>query len=125
MNGQIFISYRRTDSAASAGRLYVHLCDHFPSDKIFIDVDEIPLGVDFAEVIQETVGSSDVLIAVVGPRWLTPTDEQGNRRLDNPEDFVRMEIAAALRRDIRAIPVLLDGALMPRSGDLPDDLEGV
>lgn len=88
-----------------------------------MDVDSIGLGADFVKTIEETVGSCDVLIAVIGSRWLTCTDAQGSRRLDNPEDFVRTEIAAALRRDIRVIPVLVDGALMPRSTDLPDDLK--
>ena len=88
-----------------------------------MDVDSIGLGADFVKTIQDTVGSCDVLIAVIGSRWLTCTDAQGARRLDNAEDFVRTEIAAALRRDIRVIPVLVDGALMPRSADLPDDLK--
>jgi len=88
-----------------------------------MDVDSVGLGADFVKTIEETVGSCDVLIAVIGSRWLTCTDAQGARRLDSPEDFVRTEIAAALRRDIRVIPVLVDGALMPRSTDLPNDLK--
>jgi hypothetical protein len=119
MNGQIFISYRRDDSSAWAGRLSDNLSRHFISKQIFIDVNLEP-GIDFVEA---SVGSCDALIAVIGKRWLTSSDEEGKRRLDNPEDFVRLEIATALKRNIRVIPVLVDGALMPRSGDLPDNLK--
>ena len=123
MSGLIFISYRREESRWSARSLYDRLTQRFDRKQIFMDVDAIALGEDFVKTIEETVGSCDVLIAVIGAHWLTSTDEQGGRRLDNPEDFVRMEIATALRRDIRVIPVLVDGASMPRSTDLPDDLK--
>jgi len=123
MSGQIFISYRRDDTSASAGRLYDRLSSHFPSNRIFIDVDNIAPGVDFFEAIEKSVGSCDLLISVIGKNWLTSSDDEGNRRLDNPEDFVRLEIGTALRRNIRVIPVLVDGALMPRSTELPDDLK--
>lgn len=125
MDGQIFLSYRRDDSAASAGRLYDHLKGRFASNHIFMDVDNLDAGTDFVEVIGESVGSCDVLIAVIGKRWLISSDEEGRRRLHNPEDFVRVEIATALKRDIRVIPVLVEGASMPRSGDLPDDLKSL
>jgi hypothetical protein len=125
MSGPIFISYRRDDSSASAGRLYDGLKRHFASNQIFMDVDSLDLGVDFIEAIEEGVGSCDVLIAVIGKSWLISSDEEGRRRLDNPEDFVRIEIATALKRNIRVIPVLVDGASMPRSGDLPDDLKSL
>ena len=88
-----------------------------------MDVDNLDLGVDFVEAIEKSVGSCDVLIAVIGKRWLMSSDEEGRRRLDNPEDFVRIEIATALKRGVRVIPVLVDDASMPRSGDLPDDLK--
>ncbi len=123
MGGHIFISYRREDSRWSAGRLYDRLIVRYARDQILMDIDGIALGDDFVKTIEETVESCDVLIAVIGANWLTSTDEQGGRRLDNPEDFVRMEIATALRCDIWVIPVLVDGALMPRSTDLPDDLK--
>jgi hypothetical protein len=124
MTGQIFISYRREDSAALAGRLFGRLSDDFPSKQIFMDVYSIDFGENFVETIKETVGSCDVLIAVIGKSWLTSRDQEGQRRLDNPDDFVRLEITTALqRRDIRVIPVLVDGALMPQSRDLPDDLK--
>src|SRR5271165_46551 len=125
MSGQIFISYRREESRWSARSLRDRLIQRFDRRQIFMDVDSVGLGEDFVKAIEETVGSCDVLIAVIGAHWLTSTDEQGGRRLDNPEDFVRMEIATALRRDIRVIPVLVDGASMPRSTDLPDDLKGL
>jgi hypothetical protein len=123
MSGQIFISYRREESRWLARSLHDRLAQRFDRDQIFMDVDSVGLGEDFVKTIEETVGSCDVLIAVIGTRWLTSADEKGHRRLDNPEDFVRMEIATALRRHIRVIPVLVDGASMPLSTDLPDDLK--
>jgi hypothetical protein len=91
--------------------------------QVFMDIDGIALGADFVKAIQKKVSECDVLIAVIGERWLTSEDGRGGRRLDNPEDFVRMEIATALKRDIRVIPVLVDGAVMPPSTELPDDLK--
>ena len=123
MEGQIFISYRRDDSAASAGRIYDLLGRHFASSDIFMDVDNLAPGVDFVEAIEESVGSCDALIAVIGRQWLNLADEEGGRRVDNPDDFVRVEIRTALMRGIRVIPVLVDGGCMPRARDLPDDLK--
>ena len=123
MSGQIFISYRREDSRWLAGRLFDRLAARFDRKQIFMDIDTVALGEDFVKAIENTVGNCDLLIAVIGAHWLTSKDGKGGRRLDNPEDFVRMEIATALRRDIRVIPVLVDGALMPPSIDLPDDLK--
>jgi hypothetical protein len=125
MSGNIFINYRRDDSSASAGRLYDRLAALFPKNQIFIDVDNLDPGVDFVEAIEQSVGSCDVLIAVIGKRWLISSDQEGSRRLDNPDDFVRLEIATALKRNIRVIPVLVDDASMPRASDLPDDLKSV
>jgi tetratricopeptide (TPR) repeat protein len=123
MSGQIFISYRREDGRWSARSLYERLSARFDRKQIFMDIDAIALGDDFVTAIEKTVGECDVLIAVIGTRWLNCKDEEDSRRLDNPEDFVRREIATALKRDIRVIPVLVDGASMPRSIDLPDDLK--
>jgi trehalose/maltose transport system substrate-binding protein len=125
MRGQIFISYRRDDVVGFTGRLSDRLGLHFGKDKIFLDVSAIDLGVDFVEEIEKSVGACDVLIVVIGKRWLTSTDEEGRRRLDNPEDFVRLEIATALKRGIRVIPVLVDGASMPQPSELPDDLKAL
>jgi tetratricopeptide (TPR) repeat protein len=123
MSGQIFISYRREESRWSARSLHDRLCQHFDRDQIFMDLDSIALGEDFVEAIETTVAKCDVLIAVIGNNWLMVKDERGGRRLDNPEDFVRMEIGTALKRKIRVIPVLVDGVLMPPSTELPEDLK--
>src|SRR5258708_5078583 len=98
MSGQIFISYRRDESRWSARSLRDRLAARFDRRQIFMDVDSVGLGEDFVKTIEETVGSCDVLIAVIGKDWLTSCDQEGQRRLDNPEDFVRIEIATALDR---------------------------
>jgi hypothetical protein len=85
-----------------------------------MDIDSIELGEDFIEVIEREVGCCDILIAVIGKAWLSSADNTGRRRLDNPEDFVRLEIAIALERNIRVIPVLVQGAAMPNSQELPE-----
>jgi TIR domain len=121
MSGQIFISYRRDDSSAWAGRLSDHLVTNFPRSQVFMDVGNLDPGVDFVEAIETSVSRCEVLIAVIGKRWLV--DEEGKHRLDNRDDFVRLEIATALKRNISVIPVLVDGALMPRSTEIPDDLK--
>jgi TIR domain len=123
--GRVFISYRRQESSGLAGRLYDRLAARFGDDQVFMDVDTIALGVDFAEVISQAVSSCQVLLAVIGPRWLAATDEDGRRRLDDPDDLVRLEIAAALERDIRVIPILIEGAAMPRRQQLPEALAGL
>ena len=119
---RIFISYRREDSEALAGRLYDRLSQQFGRKNIFIDIDTIEPGLDFVEVIERTVTSCEVCIALIGRQWLTLTDPSGQRRLDNSEDFVRLEIATALKRNIRVIPALIQGTPMPRSPDLPEEL---
>jgi hypothetical protein len=124
-SGRVFISYRRQESSGLAGRLYDRLAARFGDDQVFMDVDTIALGVDFAEVITQAVSSCEVLLAVIGPRWLSATDEDGRRRLDDPDDLVRLEIAAALERDIRVIPILVEGAVMPRRQQLPEALAGL
>ena len=107
---RIFISYRREETAYAAGWLYDRLHEHFGGSQVFKDVDSIPLGDDFVEAITRAVGSCDVLLALIGDRWLTVADERDHRRLDDSDDFVRLEIEAALARDVRVIPVLVDGA---------------
>ena len=117
----IFICYRRDDSSGHAGRLYDRLTAHFGDEQIFMDIDYIEPGEDFVQVIEDAVGSCEILLPVIGRRWLLSADG-ASRRLDNPLDFVRLEIAAALRRNIRVIPVLVQGANMPGPLDLPDEL---
>lgn len=119
----IFISYRREDTAGHAGRIFDRLREKFGGDKVFMDVAGIEPGVDFVEAIDQAVGSCDVLLVIIGKKWLTCTDASGKRRLDDPRDFIRLETATALRREIRVIPVLVQDAVMPGDGDLPDDLK--
>jgi beta-lactam-binding protein with PASTA domain len=118
----IFISYRREDSAGHAGRLYDRLSQHFGRSRVFMDVAQIEAGLDFVEAIEQAVGSCQVLLVMIGREWLTSADERGRRRLDDPHDFVRLEVAAALSRNVRVIPVLVEGAKIPTAQDLPDDL---
>jgi len=118
----IFISYRRSDTGPYARLLKVQLGQHVPGTPVFMDLDSIEVGTDFAEAIQTGVQSCRILIALIGAQWLTICDEDGNRRLDDPDDYVRFEIRTALERHLRVIPVLVDGAKMPRRGQLPDDL---
>jgi hypothetical protein len=120
---KIFISYRRDDAEEAAGRLSDHLVVQFGHDNIFMDVDGIDPGRDFRKVIDETLTQCDVLLGVIGRNWLDTKDEMGKRRLDNDSDFVRLEIASALRRDIPVIPVRVQGATIPRPDQLPDDLK--
>jgi formylglycine-generating enzyme required for sulfatase activity len=123
MAGKIFISYRRDDSAGHAGRVHDRLEREFGANLLFMDVDAIPLGVNFIKVLRDEVAKCDVLLALIGPNWLNVRDEEGNRRLDNPSDYLRIEIATALQRDIPVIPILLDGARMPKASQLPEDLQ--
>jgi hypothetical protein len=118
----IFLSYRRADAAPYARLLQFQLRERFPDMHIFMDLDSIEAGLDFAEVIGEAVDSCGLLVALIGRQWLSLTDEQGRRRLDNPGDYVRFEVQTALERGVRVIPVLVDGAKPPRSEQLPAGL---
>jgi glycerophosphoryl diester phosphodiesterase len=120
--GRIFISYRRQETAWPARRLYDVMVERFGVEQVFTDVDNIEPGDDFVERIQAAVGSCDVLLALIGPEWVMIKDETGQRRIDDPEDFVRLEIQTALDRHVRVIPILVDDARMPRASDLPSDL---
>jgi TIR domain/WD domain, G-beta repeat len=119
--GRVFISYRRQDAQSSAGRIYDQLVDRFGPDRIFMDVDNLPPGADFKKVITEAVSQCRVLLAIIGPGWVDAR-ERRRRRLDDPGDLVRMEIAAALARDILVIPILVEDAAMPRRHELPGNL---
>jgi len=111
----IFISYRREDGAAFAGRLLDRLSDRFGAERVFMDVDDIEPGRDFVEAIEEAVAASSVLLVVIGKSWL-------RREADEEEDFVQREILAALRHGLRVIPILIEGASMPTAADLAKDL---
>src|SRR6516225_8168853 len=123
MADMIFINYRREDSAATAGRLHDRLAQVFERKDIFMDVDQIPPGIDFVAHLNSQVAACKVLLVVIGPHWLNVKNEAGERRLHQPDDFVAIEIAAALARDIRVIPVLVDGAIIPKASELPDSLK--
>ena len=119
---RIFISYRRQDSQGSAGRLYDRLRERFGDGTIFRDVDTIGAGADFVKDIHDAIEKSDVVIVVIGNKWLAVGDEKGNLRIHDPDDFVRLELATALAKDKRVIPALVDDAAMPNAEILPEDL---
>ena len=122
MSGQIFINYRRGDEPGFTQALLGRLEQAFPPDQIFIDVDNISPGEDFTLVLESQVAQCDTLLAVIGKGWLNATDELGSRRLDDPHDFVRIEIESALKHGKRVIPVLVHDARMPRPDELPEGL---
>ena len=119
---RIFVSYRRDDTRHVAGRVFDRLTERFGDGSVFMDVDSIEPGLDFGAAIEHAVAECDVLLALIGHAWLGETDEQGHRRLDDPEDLIVLEIKSALDRDIRVIPVLIDGAAAPRRDELPEVL---
>ena len=119
---KFFISYRREDAPTAAHVICDRLVARFGAEHVFFDVDSIPLGCDFHRFLTEQVHACQVLVSVIGRRWLDIADEQGRRRLDQDEDFVRIEIQTALERNIPVVPVLVEGASMPRANQLPDDL---
>ncbi len=119
---QLVLNYRRGDAAGNAGRLHEALAARFGADNVFMDIDTVEPGVDFVEAIERAVGSCDVFVAMIGQLWLTSTNSAGQRRLDDPDDFVRLEIEAALHRGIRVIPVLVQDAQMPTADQLPQSL---
>jgi TPR repeat protein len=119
----IFLSYRRDDAEGEAGRLFDFLTAEFGADKVFMDVTGIEPGRDFRKVIDQNVTSCGVLLAMIGKGWLDAKDDAGRPRLDDPMDFVRLETASALKRDIPVIPVLVHGGRMPRPEQLPEDLK--
>ena len=123
MYGQIFISYRRADTSWAVTSLCSSLLKHFSEKQIFRDIDTISPGEDFVDALEEAVSKCDVLIAVIGKDWLNIINKRGERALDNASDFVRVEIATALKRKIRVIPVLVDNTIMPSAEELPDDLK--
>jgi TIR domain/FHA domain len=124
---QIFICYRRTDAAGHAGRMRDRLIGAFGESQVFLDTEQVGIGEDFVARTTSVVASCRVLLVVIGPRWLDVRDAQGRRRLDVPDDYVRLEIATALRAvpPVTVVPVLVQGATMPREEDLPPDLHAL
>lgn len=122
MPNQIFINYRRSDSAGHAIALYNVLKEQLGKSNVFMDVDTIEPGMDFIEEIEKTIAKCNIFLVLIGSQWLTTMDNHG-KRLDNPDDFVRNEIELALERDVRIIPVLVDGAAMPTLQELPSPLK--
>src|SRR2546426_10426805 len=120
--GGVFISYRRSETADEATTLSRDLAQSFGPGQVFIDTRRIPLGSPLPEIIREHLASCDALIALIGKEWVHVRDQHGRRRLDDPNDYVRVEIATALERDILVIPVLVQGAAIPPAGGLPENV---
>jgi TIR domain len=124
MTGRIFLSYRRSDEPGFALALFGRLEQSFPPERLFMDVEGgIAAGEDFVQVLADQVNACDVMLVLIGPKWLSATDEVGRRRLDDPQDFVRIEIDSALRLRKRVIPVLVNKTEMPRAKALPEPLK--
>jgi DNA-binding SARP family transcriptional activator len=120
----VFLSYRRHDTGAHARRLRESLLQWFGPEQLFMDVDAIEPGVDYLHALNEALAASDALIVLIGPGWLAP-GPSGRPRLEDPDDFVRIEIRAGLERGIRVIPLLFDGARFPPVDQLPSDIQGL
>jgi hypothetical protein len=126
MAAKVFISYRRNDVRYQARDIYEAFCKAIPSDDVFMDVDSIRPGYDFQKILKDWVNKSELVLALIGPAWIDARDPKTKaRRLDDPSDFVRIEIGEALARDIPVVPVLIDGTPMPDVGLLPKDLKGL
>jgi len=119
---KVFLSYRRDDSRELAERIYDRLVARLGKASVFKDIDSIPYGADFRRVLESALKEADVFLAVIGPKWLDISDDQGGRRLDAEDDYVRTEIEAALRRELLTIPLLVEGANMPSPQTLPTSL---
>jgi Tol biopolymer transport system component len=123
---KILLNYRRGDTAGNAGRLYAALAERFGEENVFMDIDKIDPGLNFVDVINDWVGRCDVFIAMIGTQWLDSAYKSGQRRLDDPNDFVRMEIESALERpDVRLIPVLVQDVDMPSADELPQSMRAL
>ena len=120
---KIFISYRREDSAGYVLGLTDRIAQRFGEEHVFMDIDSVQPGEDFGEVIRSQVGTCDVQLVVIGPRWMEATDDTGRRRIEDPADFVRLEVETALERQIPVIPVLVGGASPLKAHELPESLK--
>lgn len=119
---RIFVSYRRDETSGHAGRLIDRLNGHFGRERVFFDLQTIRPGMDRVKALESALSECSVLIAVIGKAWAEGLDRKGRRRIDSPEDSLRREVATALQREVLVVPVLVQGATMPDSTDLPDDL---
>lgn len=122
---KIFISYRVHDTAGETGRLVDSLRNHFTDDQLFLDIDNLEPGADFTEVIEKSLDTCDVFLAVIGPYWQGTREGSNKPRIQEPGDWVRLEVSTALRRNIRVVPVLVDGGTLPKAEELPEDLQGL
>lgn len=120
---KVFVSYRRSDSQDVAGRIVDRLAERFSHGDVFKDVDSIPIGVPFPELLRNALSRTDVVLVVIGPTWATVLDDSGNRRLDNPLDFVRIEVETALGSTALVVPVFVTNAIMPDPRELPEPLK--
>src|SRR6188768_3791005 len=120
---RIFISYRRSDSAAIVGHIYERLVARYTKESVFRDVDDIPLGWDFSDKIKRELSGCDIVLVVIGPRWLGAGSD-GNLRIQQTDDPVRIEVEAAVESGAAVIPVLVEDARVPKREDLPDSLKG-
>lgn len=118
----IFLCYRREDTEDAAGRLFDRLVDAYGSARVFMDIDSVPLGIDFVDHVAEQISRCSAVIVMIGKQWLTIKDKRRRRRLDSEDDLVRAEVRAALQRKIPVIPVVVQNASMPSAEDLPDDI---
>ena len=118
---KIIVSYRRSDTQAIAGRIYDRLSTRYGDESVFMDIDKIPVGTDFRQYIRNELRQADMLLAIIGPRWLGPRDD-GRNRIGDRADPVRVEIETALEGGVPVVPVLVDGARMPDEEALPDSL---
>jgi hypothetical protein len=118
----LFLCYRRDDTQDAAGRLHDRLAAIYGSERVFMDIDSVPLGIDFVEHVTDQIAKCSAVIVMIGKQWLTIEDKHGRRRLENADDLVRAEIAAALKQNIPVIPVVVQSAAMPDAEDLPEDI---
>jgi TIR domain len=121
----IFISYRREDSSHFAGRLYDSIREAVPDAGVFMDVTSISFGEDFADVLSDRLKSCEAALVIIGPKWLEPVGDTGKTKLDDQDDYIRLEIETALDRKIPLIPVLVDGAQMPGENQIPEKLRAL
>ena len=119
---RLFLSYRRDDTGGRAGRLFDALVTRYGHDAVFQDVNTVEPGLNFVQQVEVAIKSSDVVLVVIGPQWLSSPAPEGGRRVDRPDDFVRRELTIALDADVRVVPVLVDGATLPLAGELPEGI---